>query len=69
MPDDVSQHLQHLVERTGLSKTFYIVQAISEHIDNLEDFNIAEQRLIAHRAGRSHSFMLDEVERELGLAD
>lgn len=69
LPDDVSQRLQKLVDLTGRSKTFYMVQAINDHIDDLEDLYLAEQRLIDLRAGRSRTYTLDEVERDLGLAD
>ncbi|PCO26306.1 CopG family transcriptional regulator, partial [Morganella morganii] len=43
--------------------------AILEHLDDLEDLYLAEQRLIDVRAGRSRTYTLDEVERDLGLAD
>jgi RHH-type rel operon transcriptional repressor/antitoxin RelB len=69
LPDDVSQRLQHLVDVTGRSKTFYMVEAINAHIDDLEDLYLAEQRLIALRAGRGQTYTLNEVERDLGLAD
>ena len=69
LPDDVTQRLEHLAALTGRSKTFYMVEAIREHIDDLEDLYLAEQRLIDIRAGRSRTYTLDEVERDLGLAD
>ena len=69
LPDDVSTRLQALAEITGRSKTFYMIQAIREHLDDLEDLYIAEQRLIEVRAGRSKTYTLEEVERNLGLAD
>lgn len=69
LPDDVSQRLQQLVDLTGRSKTFYMVEAINAHIDDLEDLYLAEQRLIELRAGRSRTYTLEEVERDLGLAD
>lgn len=69
LPDEVSQRLEHLAELTGRSKTFYMVEAIREHLDDLEDLYLAEQRLIEIRAGRSKTHTLDEVERDLGLAD
>ena len=46
LPDDVSHRLQDLAQRTGRSKTYYMVEAIREHIDDLEDLYLAEQRLI-----------------------
>lgn len=69
LPDDVSSRLQSLAALTGRSKTFYMIEAIREHLDDLEDLYIAEQRLIEVRAGRSKTLTLDEVERDLGLAD
>ena len=69
LPDEVSQRLDHLAELTGRSKTFYMVEAIREHLDDLEDLYLAEQRLIEVRAGRSKTHTLEEVERDLGLAE
>ena len=40
-----------------------------EHLEDLEDLYMAEQRLIEIRAGRSKTYTLEEVERELGVAD
>lgn len=69
LPDDVSTRLQDLAQLTGRSKTFYMIEAIREHLDDLEDLYIAENRLIEIRAGRSKTYSLEEVERSLGLAD
>ena len=69
LPDEISQRLEHLAELTGRSKTYYMVEAIREHLDDLEDLYIAEQRLIEIRAGRSKTYTLEEVEHSLGLAD
>ena len=69
LPDDVSVRLQHLAQLTGRSKTFYMIEAIREHLDDLEDLYIAEQRLVEILAGRSKTYSLEEVERSLGLAD
>jgi RHH-type rel operon transcriptional repressor/antitoxin RelB len=69
LPDDISSRLANLAQITGRSKTFYMIEAIREHLDDLEDLYIAEQRLIEVRAGRSKTHTLEEVERSLGLAD
>lgn len=68
LPDDLNHRLSDLAVKTGRSKTFYMLEAISEHLDDLEDLYLAEQRLIEIRAGRSKTTTLAEVERELGLA-
>ena len=44
LPDDVSARLQDLAQLTGRSKTFYMIEAIREHLDDLEDMYLAEQR-------------------------
>jgi RHH-type rel operon transcriptional repressor/antitoxin RelB len=69
LPSDVETRLQNLATLTGRSKTFYVTEAILEHLDDLEDVYLAEQRLLDNRAGKSKTYSLDEVERELGLAD
>lgn len=69
LPDDVANRLNQLAALTGRSKTFYITEAILEHLDDLEDVYLAEKRLEDVRAGRSKTYTLDEVERDLGLAD
>ena len=57
LPDDVSQRLQQLAERTGRTKTFYMIEAIREHLADLEDLYLAEQRLLDLRAGKSKSLI------------
>ncbi|WP_027183881.1 type II toxin-antitoxin system RelB family antitoxin [Desulfovibrio inopinatus] len=69
LPEEIEQRLTHLAQATGRTKAFYIREAVLEHLDDLEDMYLAEQRLEDLRAGRSRTFTLDEVERELGLAD
>jgi RHH-type transcriptional regulator, rel operon repressor / antitoxin RelB len=69
LPDDVAMRLQDLAQLTGRSKTFYMIEAIRLHLDDLEDLYMAEQRLLEIRAGRSKTYSLEEVQRGLGLAD
>jgi RHH-type rel operon transcriptional repressor/antitoxin RelB len=69
LPGEIENRLEALAQATGRTKTFYAREAILEHLDDLEDLYLAEKRLIDIRAGRSRTFTLDEVERELGLAD
>jgi RHH-type rel operon transcriptional repressor/antitoxin RelB len=69
LPDELKNRLDRLAKLTGRSKTFYMLEAISEKLEDLEDLYLAEQRTRALRAGRSRTFTLDEVEKRLGLAD
>ena len=42
---DIEQRLERLASRTGRTKTFYAREAIEAHLDDLEDFYLAEVRL------------------------
>lgn len=37
LPEDLEARLDKLATLTGRSKTFYVTEAICEHIDDLED--------------------------------
>lgn len=67
LPENLSKRLARLAKRTGRTKTFYMVEAIREHLDDLEDLYLAEQRLIAFREGRSRTVPLETVMRKHGL--
>ena len=67
LPDEVSQRLKRLADLTGRSKTFYMIEAIREHLDDLEDLYFAEHRLIDIRAGKSQTVPLEEVMERYGL--
>lgn len=69
LPADEETRLDALAKATGRTKTFYAREAILEHLDDLEDLYLAEQRLIDNRAGKSQTFTLEEVERSLDLGD
>jgi RHH-type transcriptional regulator, rel operon repressor / antitoxin RelB len=45
LPKDVEDRLTALAKKTGRTKSYYARQAILEHIEDLEDIAIAEERL------------------------
>ncbi len=67
LPVDVETRLQNLSALTGRSKTYYVTEAICEHLDDLEDLYLAEQRLIEIRAGRVQTAPLEEVMKRYGV--
>ncbi|MBP1861130.1 type II toxin-antitoxin system RelB family antitoxin [Rhizobium herbae] len=69
LPDETYERLQALAARTGRTATFYIRQAIEEHLEDLEDIYLAEQELERVRRGESRIYTLKEVEDEFGLGD
>ncbi len=69
LPSEVSQRLQRLADVTGRSKTYYMIEAITDHLDDLEDIYLAEQRLADLRAGKSDTVSLEDLMRRYGLED
>lgn len=69
LPDETYERLKTLAEKTGRTATYYIREAVEEHIEDLEDTYLAEKRLEDLRAGRSRTYTLEEVEERLGLGD
>lgn len=69
LPEDIENRLAALAATTGRSKSFYAREAILEHLENLEDLYLAEQRLIDLRAGRTTAVPMADVTKRHGLAD
>lgn len=69
LSDDTYARLKNLAEQTGRTATFYIREAIEQHLEELEDAYLADQILARVRDGSEKTYSLDEVERELDLAD
>ncbi|MGA9071056.1 MAG: DUF6290 family protein [Terracidiphilus sp.] len=69
LPVDLKDRLDKLSKRTGRSKTYYMVEAISEKLEDLEDLYLAEARTLDLKAGRSTVYTQEEMEKRYGLAD
>lgn len=67
LPDDIETRLAALANQTGRTKTFYAREAILTHLEDLEDYYLAERVMEKVRKGEERLFSLDDVERELGL--
>ncbi len=66
LPATIEKRLDRLAKRTGRAKSFYVREALLNHLDDLEDIYIAEKRLEDLRTGRSHTIPLEDVMREHG---
>jgi RHH-type transcriptional regulator, rel operon repressor / antitoxin RelB len=64
---DIEMRLERLAARTGRTKTFYAREAIEAHLDDLEDFYLAEERLRGFRD--EDAISLDDLKADLGLAN
>lgn len=69
LPEEIEARLTDLALKTGRTKTYYARQAILEYLDDMEDLYLAEQRYGAIKSGKSKTYTLEEVEKELGLGD
>lgn len=65
--DETERRLEALADRTGRTKTFYARAAIEAHLDDLEDFYLAEERLRDFRS--ADAIPLATLKAELGLDD
>jgi RHH-type rel operon transcriptional repressor/antitoxin RelB len=69
LPQEIEARLEALAAKTGRTKTFYAREAILEHLDDLEDIYLAEQRIADLRAGRTKTIPLEEIMKKYGMAD
>ena len=65
LSDDVERRLEELAARTGRTKTYYAREAIEAHLEDLEDFYLAEERMKAFR--EDELIPLEQLAREFGL--
>jgi RHH-type rel operon transcriptional repressor/antitoxin RelB len=61
IPPDVEKRLNALAKKTGRTKSFYIREAITRHLEDLEDYHLARSCL--RRGGKRVT--LDELEAEI----
>ena len=66
---EIEQRLDFLSTQTGRTKAFYLRQIIENGLDDLEDYYLAAEVMERIRKGEERVFTLEEVERDLGLAD
>ena len=67
LSEDLEKRLDNLAKLTGRTKTFYARQAIEQHLDDLEDIYLAEQRLTEIRAGRTQTIAIEDILKRYGL--
>jgi RHH-type rel operon transcriptional repressor/antitoxin RelB len=60
---EIDKRLEDLAARTGRTKSFYVREAILEHLEDMEDRYLAIERL----ENPGQRWTLEEVEQELDL--
>ncbi|OGR90805.1 MAG: CopG family transcriptional regulator [Elusimicrobia bacterium RBG_16_66_12] len=68
LPSKIEARLNSLAKSTGRTKSFYVREALLEHLGDLEDLYLAEKRLQKIRAGRTRIVPLGTVMKRHGLA-
>ncbi len=69
LPLSIEKRLEKLARRTGRTKSFYVREAILEHLDDLEDLYQAERILERIRSGEEKTVPLEDVLKRHGLED
>jgi len=67
LPQSIEKRLEKLARRTGRTKTYYVREAILQHLDDLEDIYFAEQALERVRSGKERTIPLKDVLKRHGL--
>jgi RHH-type rel operon transcriptional repressor/antitoxin RelB len=63
LPDEIDKRLDCLSSKTGRTKTYYVREAILDHLEEMEDVYISLRRL--EKPQRTYS--LEDVENKLDL--
>lgn len=69
LPHAIEKRLEKLARRTGRTKSFYVREAILQHLEDLEDLYIAERTLKRIRDGEEKTFSLEDVLKRHGVED
>jgi RHH-type transcriptional regulator, rel operon repressor / antitoxin RelB len=67
LPQAIEQRLEKLSRRTGRTKTFYVREAILEHLEDLEDLYLAERALKRVQSGEDRTIPLKTILRRNGV--
>ncbi|MGD0841122.1 MAG: DUF6290 family protein [Candidatus Acidiferrales bacterium] len=67
LPESIEKRLEKLARRTGRTKTYYVREAILEHLADLEDMHLAEGSLERIRSGEEQTIPLKDVMKRHGL--
>lgn len=67
LPQSIEKRLNRLARRTGRTKTYYVREAILQHLEDLEDMYAAERTLERIRNDEEHTIPLENVMKQHGM--
>lgn len=65
LPVMLETRLSNLSIKTGRTKTYYVKKALTEFIEDMEDYYLAVERM--ENLGQTHT--MEEIKNELNLQD
>lgn len=65
LPSEIEERLNNLAKKTGRTKTFYVKEAVVNHLEDLEDIYDALERL----SKPEKLWTLQEISRSINVAD
>jgi RHH-type transcriptional regulator, rel operon repressor / antitoxin RelB len=68
LPPEIEDRLNALAKSTGRTKSYYVREALLEHLGDMEDLYLAEARLRKIRSGRTRTVPLGKEMKRHGLA-
>ena len=63
LPEDIEKRLNFLAEKTGRTKTYYVREAVIDHIELLEDIYLSLNRL----EKPAKRWLLEDLEKEIDM--
>jgi RHH-type transcriptional regulator, rel operon repressor / antitoxin RelB len=67
LPQSIEKRLDKLARRTGRTKTYYVREAILQHLEDIEDLYLAERTLERIRRGEERTTPLKDLVKRYGL--
>jgi RHH-type rel operon transcriptional repressor/antitoxin RelB len=67
LPQTIEKRLEMLARRTGRTKTFYVREAILQHLEDLEDMYLAERALERIRNDEEPTIPLEDAMKRHGV--
>ena len=69
LPQSIEKRLEKLAKRTGRTKSFFVREAIVQHLEDLEDIYLAEVALEKIRSGEETPIALEDLLKRYALED
>ncbi len=63
LPDEIEKRLDALAKKTGRTKTYYVREAVIDHLEELEDIYLSLDRL----EKPTKRWSLEDLEKEIDL--